>query len=111
MFQIKGNTYDEIALAKLGLNDFSPQTQRMTAMFLLRQRHIRERLLVGDIRGAIDEGSREWASLPDPKTNESRYMKSGTDRRQSSVDLTKAIEMYGRLKTIWEKKLAPQASR
>jgi len=42
MFQIQGRTYDEIAVARLGLNDFSPQTQRMTAMFLLRKRGVRE---------------------------------------------------------------------
>ncbi|WCM26992.1 hypothetical protein NDN01_23905 [Sphingomonas sp. QA11] len=109
MFQIQGRTYDEIAVARLGLNDFSPQTQRMTAMFLLRKRGVRERLLAGDIEGAIAKGADEWASLPDPVKNTSKYMKSGTKRLQPSIDIAEAVTMYKRLRAIWEKKLGPSS--
>ena len=110
MFQIQGETYDEVAIAKLGLNDFSPRTQLMTAMFLLRSRHIREPLLAGDIVGAIARGKDVWASLPDPGTNKSRYGKSGTKHLQPSADLATAIATYKRLKIIWEKRLTPSTS-
>lgn len=63
-YQIEPNTYDEIAVARLGLKDFSPESQDMTAAMQLRMLHASDALLKGDLAGAIRAASGPWASVP-----------------------------------------------
>lgn len=49
---------------KLGLPDFSPDSQDAAAVELLRQRGALGPLVRGDFAGAVAAARREWASLP-----------------------------------------------
>lgn len=49
---------------KLGLKDFSPESQRAAAVELLRQRGALGPLGRGDFAGAVQAARKEWASLP-----------------------------------------------
>ncbi|HTN47190.1 MAG TPA: glycoside hydrolase family 104 protein [Flavipsychrobacter sp.] len=67
--KVKTNTWDRIQ-AKLGLPDFSPESQDLAAIELLRERGVYDLILQGYIEEAINGSSRntgankEWASLP-----------------------------------------------
>jgi muramidase (phage lysozyme) len=63
-YQIEPNTYDEIAVARLGLKDFSGHSQDMTAAMHLRLLKATDALLNGDLAGAIRAASGPWASVP-----------------------------------------------
>lgn len=62
-YQFLQGTWDECARA-LGLPDFSPASQDLAAVFLIRRRGALPALLAGDIEGAIAKCAAEWASLP-----------------------------------------------
>lgn len=47
-----------------GLPDFSPGSQDIGAVELLRQRGALPKILAGDIAGAISKARKEWASFP-----------------------------------------------
>ena len=49
---------------KLGLPDFSPASQDLAAVELLREAGALDLIQAGDIEGAIHKSSRIWASLP-----------------------------------------------
>jgi lysozyme len=49
---------------KLGLPDFSPASQDLAAVELLREAGALDLIQAGDIEGAIKKSSRIWASLP-----------------------------------------------
>jgi lysozyme len=49
---------------KLGLPDFSPASQDLAAVELLREAGALDLIEAGDIEGAIKKSSRIWASLP-----------------------------------------------
>ena len=49
---------------KVGLNDFSPPTQDVIAIELMRKRHILERLLENNPAAAVLNAKNEWASMP-----------------------------------------------
>lgn len=67
--KVKTNTWDRIQ-AKLGLPDFSPESQDIAAIELLRERGVLEDVKAGNIERAIKGYSsktganKEWASLP-----------------------------------------------
>ena len=50
--------------SRLGLMDFSPASQDMAAVELLREAGALDLIEAGDIEGAIKKSSRIWASLP-----------------------------------------------
>lgn len=51
--------------SKLGLPDFSPESQDLGAIELLRQRKVYDFVIQGKIEEAINQGAnKEWASLP-----------------------------------------------
>jgi tape measure domain-containing protein len=62
-YQFLSKTWAGLA-AKLGLTDFSAESQDLAAVQLLKQRGMLAPLFNGDIEGAITAGNREWASLP-----------------------------------------------
>lgn len=69
-YQITGTTWRRIK-RKLGLTDFSPESQDRAAIELLRERGALPHVLNGDIDSAISKLGDEWQSLP-----------SGTSRHQ-----------------------------
>jgi len=62
-YQITKTTYDDFA-PKLGIKDFSPQSQDRIAIELIRSKGALEDVERGDFRSAIDKLGSTWASLP-----------------------------------------------
>jgi len=62
-FQFLSRTWDECAKA-LALPDFSPDSQDLAAVFLIRRRGALPDALAGRLDAAIAKCAKEWASLP-----------------------------------------------
>lgn len=62
-YQILQGTWDEIA-AKYDLPDFSPSSQDIAAVGLIKRRGALGDVLAGRFASAIQKCNREWASLP-----------------------------------------------
>jgi len=62
-YQLLPGTWDPIQ-KNLHLPDFSPASQDLAAVDLLRRRGARDKLLAGDLDGTIIAASREWMGLP-----------------------------------------------
>ena len=62
-YQFLVGTWDECAKA-LGLPDFSPASQDLAAVFLIRRRGALTDVLAGRVEKAIKKCAKEWASLP-----------------------------------------------
>lgn len=62
-YQFLSRTWQGL-VSSLGLTDFSPRSQDLGAIELLRQRGVLDNILNGDIAGALAGANREWASLP-----------------------------------------------
>ena len=62
-YQILKRTWDGVAL-KLGLDDFSPESQDIAAVELIRGRGAYDDVLAGRFETAVRKCNREWASLP-----------------------------------------------
>ena len=62
-YQINFPTYTDFA-GRLGVNDFSPETQNAIATAILKQSGAYDAIIAGDIPGALQLASKRWASLP-----------------------------------------------
>jgi muramidase (phage lysozyme) len=62
-YQIVKTTYDDVA-PKLGIKDFSPESQDRIAIELIRRSGALEDIQKGDYNAAIPKLGRTWASLP-----------------------------------------------
>ncbi|WP_448596760.1 hypothetical protein [Thermoleptolyngbya sp.] len=62
-YQFLTTTWNEVK-AKLGLTDFSPESQDLACVELIRRRGALEMVEAGNIAGAINRCRMEWASLP-----------------------------------------------
>lgn len=62
-YQFLWGTWNECVEA-LGLPDFSPASQDLAALFLIRRRAALPDLLAGRVEAAIKKCAKEWASLP-----------------------------------------------
>ena len=78
-YQILRKTWDGVA-AKLGLSDFSPDSQDRAAVELIRQRGALADVRAGRFDAALEKCRREWASLPGAgygqRENSLEYLKS-----------------------------------
>jgi muramidase (phage lysozyme) len=63
MYQITIATWRQHG-GKMGLTDFSPTTQDLIAVEILRSLRIIDKIRSGDIAGAIGPAARTWAALP-----------------------------------------------
>ena len=61
--QFLSPTFDRVAKKK-NLSDFSPESQRIAMIELMKERGMIALLEKGDVAGAIAAGAEEWASLP-----------------------------------------------
>lgn len=62
-YQMLSSTFDSAAEAK-NITDFSPKSQDLAAIELIRRRGALQKIETGDFRGAIVSLRSEWASLP-----------------------------------------------
>jgi lysozyme len=62
-YQILAGTWDEIA-DKYGLSDFTPESQDIAALALIKRRGALADVIAGRFKLAIQKCNKEWASLP-----------------------------------------------
>lgn len=72
LYQITRPTWREMA-ARMGLSDFSPATQDLVAVEILRTIGADDDILQGDLAAALGKASRRWSSLPQGKGLSGRY--------------------------------------
>jgi muramidase (phage lysozyme)/uncharacterized protein YvpB len=87
-YQFLSSTWDECAQA-LDLNDFSPENQDKACLYLIQRRRALHYVDAGDIEGACEKLSWEWASLPYDDKN-GRY-------GQPTVKMAELKEVYERV--------------
>lgn len=63
MYQITIDTWRQHG-GKMGLTDFSPKTQDLMAVEIIRSVGVIEKIKAGDIAGAMSLVARKWAALP-----------------------------------------------
>jgi len=62
-YQILQSTWDEVAKS-YGLKDFSPESQDLAAVALIKRRRALLDVIEGRIESALNKCAKEWASLP-----------------------------------------------
>lgn len=62
-YQFLSRTWDECVVA-CSLNDFSPVSQDIAALYLIDRRRALDAVIEADWKTAIERCNREWASLP-----------------------------------------------
>lgn len=72
MYQETRPTWREMS-AKMGLADFSPDTQDLVAVEILRSIGAADDIVRGDLTAALDKASHRWSSLPRGKGRPGRY--------------------------------------
>ncbi len=80
-YQFLSRTWDECAAA-LGLPDFTPESQDLAALFLIRRRGALAEVREGKVSEAVEKCAKEWASLP------------GSPYGQPTVSLAKFLALY-----------------
>lgn len=63
-YQITKATWSELSIKAMGLSDFSPGTQDLIAVELLRNVSAIEPLIGGDLKTAVGKASKKWEALP-----------------------------------------------
>ena len=71
-YQINKKTWQEMA-DKLGLIDFSPTTQDLLAVEILRTIHVIDSVVAGDMDFALSKASGRWAALPQGQGKSGKY--------------------------------------
>ncbi len=64
MYQITIDTWRQHG-GKMGLTDFTPETQDLIAVEMLRSIGVIDKIKAGDIAGAMPQAARKWAALPE----------------------------------------------
>lgn len=72
MYQINKKTWKEMG-DKMGLADFSPGTQDLLAVEILRTIGVVDKIKDGDIASALSAASNRWAALPQGPGKPGRY--------------------------------------
>ncbi|PCE28230.1 hypothetical protein BWP39_06870 [Paraburkholderia acidicola] len=72
MYQITNGTWADIG-SRIGLTDFSPDTQDLMAVEILRIINSADDIVAGNITSALLSASRRWAALPKGPGLPSRY--------------------------------------
>jgi len=87
MYQINQATWKEMA-AKMGLSDFTSDTQDLLAIEILRTIRVIDNIKAGELNSALSKASRRWAALPQGKGMPGRYSK------QPYMDYDKFLAEY-----------------
>jgi lysozyme len=91
-YQFLSQTWDEMA-SQYGLPDFSPASQDIAAVGLIKRRGALADVIAGRFRAAIDKCNKEWASLPGSPYGQPTL----TYSRAQSVLLAAGAQMDGTL--------------
>lgn len=64
MYQINKATWQDHGERRMGLTDFTPETQDLIAVSMLRGLGVIDKIMGGDIEAGVSQASRQWAALP-----------------------------------------------
>jgi muramidase (phage lysozyme) len=64
MYQINKATWQDHGERRMGLTDFTPETQDLIAVSMLRGLGVIDKIMGGDIEAGVFQASRQWAALP-----------------------------------------------
>jgi muramidase (phage lysozyme) len=64
MYQITIATWRDFGTTSMGLSDFTPETQDLIAVNLLRSVGVIDKIKDGDIAAGLSKASTKWAALP-----------------------------------------------
>ncbi len=73
MYQITKETWQDHGVNKMGLSDFSPETQDLIAVEMLKSLGVIDKIKSGDIAGSMLQAARKWAALPQGPGLANRY--------------------------------------
>lgn len=73
MYQITIDTWRDHAGKNMGLTDFTPRTQDLIAVDLLRHLGIIDKINAGDIAGAMPRAAGRWSALPEGPGRRNHY--------------------------------------
>ncbi len=82
-YQFKSDTWNE-AKTKLGLTDFTPNSQDIASVYKMKTRGVLNALFADNFPSAVESGSAEWASLPF-KDGKSRYAFKGASQPVKNI--------------------------
>lgn len=83
-YQIVSSTWNDIS-KKLGLTDFSPESQDLAALELIRRRGALNDVLSGDFVGAINKLGSEWAAFPSSKYGQPKRNWEWTNKKLAEL--------------------------
>jgi muramidase (phage lysozyme) len=72
MYQLTFDTWRQFS-EKMGLSDFTPKTQDLIVVEMLRTINVIEKIKIGDIAGAMQPAASKWAALPMGPGMSNRY--------------------------------------
>jgi muramidase (phage lysozyme) len=75
MYQITIDTWRDFGIKRMGLTDFSPETQDLIAVAMLRSVGVLDSIEAGKLDPALSKASWKWAALPQGKGLGNRYPK------------------------------------
>lgn len=64
MYQITKDTWKDHGGNAMGLTDFTPETQDLIAIDILRRQGVIDKIKSGDIAGSMPKAAARWAALP-----------------------------------------------
>ncbi len=96
MYQIKKSAWEDHGIRRMGLTDFSPQTQDLIAVSLLRKGGAVDALISCDFKKVMSEASYSWAALAQGPGLPNRY--SGQPYKEYEAVLAKYKELGGTAK-------------
>jgi muramidase (phage lysozyme) len=73
MYQITKATWEDHGGRRMGLTDFTPETQDLIAVSILRHSGAIEKIQAGDIQSGLERASHQWAALPMGRGQRGRY--------------------------------------
>lgn len=90
-YQITKPTYDEFA-PKLGIKDFSPESQDKIALAIISQSGALDDVRQGNFRNAIDKLGGRWASLPSSRYNQPKKSWAWAEARLGSMNTPTEVQ-------------------
>ncbi|MGK5022898.1 paar repeat-containing protein [Janthinobacterium sp. LB2P10] len=73
MYQINKATWQDHGERRMGITDFTPETQDLIAVSMLRGLGVIDKIMGGDIEAGVSQASRQWAALPMGRHQASRH--------------------------------------
>lgn len=73
MYQINKATWQDHGARRMGLTDFTPQTQDLIAVSILRGLGVIDQIKEGDIESSLSAASKPWAALPMDRCQAGRH--------------------------------------